>query len=88
MISVEQWVSFLINFLQILYKTFILNFYVRSLPIVQGGTFSFLAPTIALLTLPKWKCPESPKIPAAGKFFKNIAGFLRRIHEKTPIRTF
>lgn len=28
------------------------------LPIVQGGTFSFLAPTFAILTLPKWKCPE------------------------------
>ncbi|CAH3157966.1 unnamed protein product [Porites evermanni] len=29
------------------------------LPIVQGGTFSFLTPTIAILSLPKWQCPSS-----------------------------
>jgi len=28
------------------------------LPIVQGGTFSFLAPTFAILSLPHNKCPE------------------------------
>ncbi|XP_028392826.1 solute carrier family 23 member 1-like [Dendronephthya gigantea] len=33
------------------------------LPIIQGGTFSFLAPTIAILTLPKWRCPETLKEP-------------------------
>ncbi|XP_001641628.2 solute carrier family 23 member 1 [Nematostella vectensis] len=27
------------------------------LPIVQGGTFSFLAPTFAILSLPQFKCP-------------------------------
>ena len=26
---------------------------------VQGGTFSFLTPTIAILSLPKWQCPSS-----------------------------
>ena len=27
------------------------------LPIVQGGTFAFLTPTFAILSLPQWKCP-------------------------------
>jgi len=27
------------------------------LPIIQGGTFSFLAPIFAILSLPTWKCP-------------------------------
>ncbi|KAJ7381270.1 hypothetical protein OS493_001388 [Desmophyllum pertusum] len=30
------------------------------LPIVQGGTFSFLTPTLAILSLPQWKCPSPP----------------------------
>ena len=29
------------------------------LPIVQGGTFSFLTPTIAILSLPQWQCPST-----------------------------
>ncbi|XP_067855241.1 xan_ur_permease domain-containing protein [Heptranchias perlo] len=28
------------------------------LPILQGGTFAFLTPTVAMLSLPKYKCPE------------------------------
>ncbi|CAI5785830.1 solute carrier family 23 member 1-like [Podarcis lilfordi] len=28
------------------------------LPILQGGTFAFLTPTLAMLSLPRWKCPE------------------------------
>ena len=28
------------------------------LPIVQGGTFTFLAPTFAILTLPEFRCPD------------------------------
>uniref|UniRef100_T1H7Q0 Uncharacterized protein n=1 Tax=Rhodnius prolixus TaxID=13249 RepID=T1H7Q0_RHOPR len=28
------------------------------LPIVQGGTICFLVPTLAILNLPRWKCPE------------------------------
>ena len=36
------------------------------LPIVQGGTFSFMGPTIALLTLPQWKCPAIPDQSDAG----------------------
>ncbi|XP_076184129.1 solute carrier family 23 member 1 [Ptiloglossa arizonensis] len=31
------------------------------LPLVQGGTISFLVPTLALLNLPQWKCP-APEI--------------------------
>ena len=27
------------------------------LPIIQGGTFSFLVPTFAVLSLPEWQCP-------------------------------
>ncbi|XP_046676697.1 solute carrier family 23 member 1 isoform X2 [Homalodisca vitripennis] len=27
------------------------------LPIVQGGTISFLVPTLAILSLPQWQCP-------------------------------
>ncbi|XP_014680448.1 PREDICTED: solute carrier family 23 member 2-like, partial [Priapulus caudatus] len=34
------------------------------LPIVQGATFSFLAPTFAILALPKWKCPSETEIEA------------------------
>lgn len=29
------------------------------LPIVQGGTISFLVPTLAILNLPQWKCPSN-----------------------------
>uniref|UniRef100_A0A3P8X4Y8 Si:dkey-106n21.1 n=1 Tax=Cynoglossus semilaevis TaxID=244447 RepID=A0A3P8X4Y8_CYNSE len=28
------------------------------LPILQGGTFSFITPTLAILALPKWQCPN------------------------------
>ncbi|KAM3926594.1 solute carrier family 23 member 1-like [Leptodactylus fuscus] len=28
------------------------------LPILQGGTFAFLTPTLAMLSLPRWRCPE------------------------------
>lgn len=28
------------------------------LPILQGGTFTFITPTLAILALPKWKCPK------------------------------
>lgn len=29
------------------------------LPLVQGGTISFLVPTLAILNLPQWKCPSN-----------------------------
>ena len=28
------------------------------LPIIQGGTFSFFVPTFAILSLPKFQCPD------------------------------
>ncbi|XP_053320097.1 solute carrier family 23 member 2-like isoform X2 [Spea bombifrons] len=28
------------------------------LPILQGGTFSFITPTLAILSLPQWKCQD------------------------------
>ncbi|XP_075413850.1 solute carrier family 23 member 1-like [Tenrec ecaudatus] len=28
------------------------------LPILQGGTFAFVAPSLAMLSLPAWKCPD------------------------------
>ncbi|KAG5845824.1 solute carrier family 23 member 1 [Anguilla anguilla] len=28
------------------------------LPILQGGTFSYITPTLAILALPKWRCPD------------------------------
>lgn len=31
------------------------------LPIVQGGSFSYLVPTLAIMNLPQWKCP-APEI--------------------------
>uniref|UniRef100_A0A182KF56 Xanthine/uracil transporter n=1 Tax=Anopheles christyi TaxID=43041 RepID=A0A182KF56_9DIPT len=34
------------------------------LPIVQGGTISFLVPTLAILNLPQWKCPPADVIDA------------------------
>ncbi|XP_058444918.1 solute carrier family 23 member 2-like [Malaya genurostris] len=34
------------------------------LPIVQGGTISFLVPTLAILNLPQWKCPSEDIIGA------------------------
>ncbi|KAM4678014.1 solute carrier family 23 member 2-like [Discoglossus pictus] len=36
------------------------------LPILQGGTFSFITPTLAILSLPQWKCPDLGKIEFNG----------------------
>ncbi|RXN19128.1 solute carrier family 23 member 2-like protein [Labeo rohita] len=33
------------------------------LPILQGGTFTFITPTLAILALPKWKCPDTSATP-------------------------
>ena len=27
---------------------------------MQGGTFAFITPTFAILSLPEWKCPDDP----------------------------
>ncbi|CAH0381091.1 unnamed protein product [Bemisia tabaci] len=42
--------------------TFIQATFGCRLPIVQGGTISFLVPTLAILHLPEWKCPSSDYI--------------------------
>ncbi|XP_063362401.1 solute carrier family 23 member 2 [Cydia amplana] len=34
------------------------------LPIVQGGTISFLVPTLAILGLPAWRCPPTEELAA------------------------
>ncbi|XP_049869506.1 solute carrier family 23 member 2 isoform X2 [Pectinophora gossypiella] len=34
------------------------------LPIVQGGTISFLVPTLAILGLPAWQCPDAAALAA------------------------
>ncbi|XP_043469540.1 solute carrier family 23 member 1 [Leptopilina heterotoma] len=39
--------------------TFIQTTFGCRLPLVQGGTISFLVPTLALLNLPQWKCPNN-----------------------------
>ena len=36
-----------------------LYYHRHRLPIVQGATFSFLGPTIAILNLPEYKCPDA-----------------------------
>ncbi|GAA6087662.1 solute carrier family 23 member 2, partial [Tachysurus ichikawai] len=33
------------------------------LPILQGGTFTFITPTLAILALPKWQCPKGSVTP-------------------------
>jgi solute carrier family 23 (nucleobase transporter), member 1 len=37
---------------------------------VQGGTISFLVPTLAILSLDKWKCPANAEIAAMSDFDK------------------
>uniref|UniRef100_A0A803Y2I7 Solute carrier family 23 member 1 n=1 Tax=Meleagris gallopavo TaxID=9103 RepID=A0A803Y2I7_MELGA len=49
LISTIFFVSGICTLLQVLFGV--------RLPIIQGGTFSFLTPTLAMLSLPKWKCP-------------------------------
>ncbi|PSN43429.1 Solute carrier family 23 member 1 [Blattella germanica] len=34
------------------------------MPIVQGGTISFLVPTLAILNLPQWQCPPQQELEA------------------------
>uniref|UniRef100_A0A671PMY1 Si:dkey-106n21.1 n=1 Tax=Sinocyclocheilus anshuiensis TaxID=1608454 RepID=A0A671PMY1_9TELE len=33
------------------------------LPILQGGTFTFITPALAILALPKWRCPDTGATP-------------------------
>ncbi|KAJ0069800.1 hypothetical protein NL108_014664, partial [Boleophthalmus pectinirostris] len=41
------------------------------LPILQGGTFSFITPTLAILALPKWQCPA----PKSSALINGTAGY-------------
>ncbi|XP_069484879.1 solute carrier family 23 member 1-like [Ambystoma mexicanum] len=50
LISTIFFVSGICTLLQVLFGV--------RLPILQGGTFTFLTPTLAMLAIPKWKCPE------------------------------
>ncbi|XP_005144406.1 solute carrier family 23 member 1-like [Melopsittacus undulatus] len=50
LISTIFFVSGICTLLQVLFGV--------RLPIIQGGTFAFLTPTLAMLSLPKWKCPS------------------------------
>lgn len=36
----------------------------QRLPIVQGGTISFLVPILAILELPQWECPSDADLRA------------------------
>uniref|UniRef100_H0XPQ7 Solute carrier family 23 member 2 n=1 Tax=Otolemur garnettii TaxID=30611 RepID=H0XPQ7_OTOGA len=50
LISTIFFVSGICTLLQVLFGV--------RLPILQGGTFAFVAPSLAMLSLPDWKCPE------------------------------
>ncbi|CRK87405.1 CLUMA_CG001207, isoform A [Clunio marinus] len=50
------------------------------LPLVQGGTISFLVPTLAILSLEKWRCPDSSVI-AAMEFDEKEEMWKERMRE-------
>lgn len=37
------------------------------LPIVQGGSFSYLIPALSIMSLPKWKCPDAETLVALSE---------------------
>ncbi|XP_075715508.1 solute carrier family 23 member 1-like [Rhinoderma darwinii] len=54
------------------------------LPILQGGTFSLITPTLAILSLPQWKCPNSevPILNGTGNFsINNTESWQSRMRE-------
>ncbi|XP_025197974.1 solute carrier family 23 member 2 isoform X2 [Melanaphis sacchari] len=53
-ISTMIFVTAIVTFLQVTFGC--------RLPIVQGGTISFLVPTLAILKLPQWRCPSMGSI--------------------------
>uniref|UniRef100_A0A182NFS8 Xanthine/uracil transporter n=1 Tax=Anopheles dirus TaxID=7168 RepID=A0A182NFS8_9DIPT len=55
-ISTMIFVTGLITYLQVTWGC--------RLPLVQGGTISFLVPTLAILNLPQWKCPPGEVLDA------------------------
>lgn len=54
-ISTIMFVSGIVTLLQSTFGT--------RLPIIQGGSFAFIVPSIAILALPEWKCPPAETIP-------------------------
>ncbi|CAI6358545.1 unnamed protein product [Macrosiphum euphorbiae] len=53
-ISTMIFVTAIVTFIQVTFGC--------RLPIVQGGTISFLVPTLAILKLPQWRCPSMESI--------------------------
>ncbi|XP_065147853.1 solute carrier family 23 member 2 [Paramisgurnus dabryanus] len=54
------------------------------LPILQGGTFTFITPTLAILALPKWRCPDAnatPHLNATDSFTDSDETWKPRIRE-------
>lgn len=46
------------------------------LPVLQGGTFSFITPTLAILALPKWQCPAQKTSVLLSMQLQNSSGTL------------
>ena len=38
---------------------FLIKAFLYRLPVIQGSQAAFLTPIIALMELPKWRCPDS-----------------------------
>lgn len=51
------------------------------LPLVQGGTISFLVPTLAILNLEKWKCPDGSVISSMSADEKEELWMVRMRYE-------
>lgn len=47
------------------------------LPLIQGGTISFLVPTLAILSLEKWKCPTDAEIATMNDHEKEALWLVR-----------
>ena len=46
------------------------------LPVIQGGSFAFIVPTIAILSLPHFKCPIGKHLQVNSDFHNEILNFL------------
>ena len=55
-ISTLMFVSGIVTLLQSTFGT--------RLPVIQGGSFSFIVPALAILSLPEWECPAAKEIGA------------------------
>ncbi|TKS73900.1 Solute carrier family 23 member 2 [Collichthys lucidus] len=50
------------------------------LPILQGGTFSFITPTLAILALPKWQCPAPQKAAVLSVHIQNGTSHMQMVN--------